>query len=207
MGRQWKERGIARVFPRLLPPCFPAGRRTVHTEGTMPKITKRFVDSAPAGASGTLLIGTDDLARFGVRVKPSGGANLRHPIPGSEWQGRESLPWGGLYVPTPDEARRQSSRGSWAGSRRAGPLRDQERRLAERHDGGRALQTTISRRRRERASCWASANVPKQETTLATDRGRIERHIKPPCWGRWPWPTFRPPTCAPLYDRCTDRQD
>lgn len=129
------------------------------------RLTKRAVDSLRADHRDALLWDAE-LPGFGARCRPSGGKFyiLKYRIGGRQrWYtiGRHGAPW------TVEEARREARR--LLGEVAAG--RDPAERKAEARRG-----LTVA------ALCdlyVAEGCATKKPSTLATDRGRIERHIKP----------------------------
>ena len=168
----------------------------------MPKITKRFVDSLRPGKR-DVAHWDDDLARFGVRVKPS-GAPARGSVQYRNLAGRtRKLALGRVGVLTPDEARQQARKalGRVGGGR--GPLSDAQRR-AWRHDGGRSVPG-LPCRRREGPSAGKGRNdrrLKRQSPPIVTASPAISSRR----WARWPWRVYSRLTCAGSCMGCPNRQ-
>ena len=140
----------------------------------MPKITKRFVDSLRPGKR-DVAYWDDDLARFGVRVKPSGARTYVIQYRNSGGRTRK-LALGRVGVLTPEEARQRARKA-------LGQVADGQDPSATRN-AARGAMTVAALcndylEAAERGLVLGKRKRPKAETTLATDRGRIERHIKP----------------------------
>lgn len=149
----------------------------------MTKLTKRVVDAAlrpplPEGKKKTdVFIWDDALRGFGLRVHSSGVKSfvVQYRIGGRGGQTRrKSL---GLYGPlTVEEARTEARK--WLGERAKGgdPIAD---RLAERKAETVEQLCRSYLAAAEQGLILGKKNRPKKVSTLATDRGRIERHIVP----------------------------
>ena len=140
----------------------------------MPKITKRFVDALRPGKR-DVVHWDEDLARFGVRVKPSGARTYVIQYRNSGGRTRK-LALGRVGVLTPDEARQRARKALGRGSRRQDP--------SATRNAARGAMTVAALcddylEAAERGLVLGKRKRPKAETTLATDRGRIERHINP----------------------------
>ncbi len=152
----------------------------------MPKLTKRFIDAIKP-TERDVVLWDDELPRFGVRVKPSGA--LTYIIQYRNTAGRtRKLAVGRVGVLTPDEARQRARKalGEVAGGADPSATRNATRGAMTVADLCRdylaAADKGLVLGKRKRA---------KSETTLATDRGRIERHIVP-VLGRLPVATVSP---------------
>jgi integrase len=149
----------------------------------MARLTKRVVDAAlpPAPAEGKnktdVFIWDDALRGFGLRVHSSGVKSfvVQYRVGGRGGQTRrKSL---GLYGPlTVEEARIEARK--WLGERAKGgdPIAD---RLAERKAETVEQLCRSYLTAAEQGLILGKKNRPKEASTLATDRGRIERHIIP----------------------------
>ena len=129
------------------------------------RITKRAVDALQSGERDAMLW-DKELRGFGVRCRTSGGKYyvLKYRAAGRQrWYtiGQHGAPW------TPDMARQEA-----------------RRLLGEVASGSDPAETKAETRRdltiTELCDLYvAEGCATKKPTTLATDRGRIERHIKP----------------------------
>jgi len=133
----------------------------------MPKITKRVVDGLQPGPSGSDVFAWDtELKGFGVRVKPSGSA--AYLVQYRNKQGRtRRFTIGKVGVLTPDQAR-DLARGALAS------VSQGEDPSADRHRIRKAI--TVS----ELCDLYLRhAQGHIKDSTLAMDRSRVERHVKP----------------------------
>jgi integrase len=140
----------------------------------LPKLTKRFVDALRPVTRDTLHRDTD-LPGFALRVKPSGVRTWVVQYRNSAGRTRK-LALGRVGVLTPEEARKRARKA-----------------LSDVADGGdpsasrnaaRGAMTVADLCRdyladAQKGLVFGKRNRPKSETTLRTDRGRIERHIVP----------------------------
>jgi integrase len=140
----------------------------------MPKLTKRFVDSLKPVKKDTLYRDSD-LKGFGLRVKPTGTRTWVVQYRNQAGRTRK-LALGKAGVLTPDEARQKARQrlGEVAGG--ADPSAD---RNAQRGAMSVAKLCDEYLAAADRGLIHGKRKRPKSESTLATDRGRIERHIKP----------------------------
>jgi integrase len=140
----------------------------------VPKLTKRFVD-AMRPTERDVVLWDDDLERFGLRVKPSGA--MTYVVQYRNLAGRtRKLALGRVGVLTPDEARQRARKA-------LGRVADGDDPSAARGAArGAVTVATLCEEylaAAEKGLVLGKRKRPKSESTLATDRGRIERHIKP----------------------------
>ncbi|MBM3622433.1 MAG: DUF4102 domain-containing protein [Alphaproteobacteria bacterium] len=140
----------------------------------MPKLTKRFVDSVRP-TERDVILWDDDLRRFGLRVKPSGVKTWIVQYRNAAGRTRK-LALGKVGTVTPEQARQWATvqLGRVAAGEDPSATRNAERgkitlaKFCDQYLEAAAQGLVLGKRKR-----------PKSDTTLATDRGRIERHIKP----------------------------
>lgn len=140
----------------------------------MPKLTKRFVDALKP-TDRDIVYWDDDLARFGLRVKPSGARTWVIQYRNSAGRTRK-LALGRVGVLTPEEARQRASKALGRVADGADPSATRK--------AARGAMTVADLCKEylaaaEKGLVLGKRKQPKAVTTLATDRGRIERHIKP----------------------------
>lgn len=133
----------------------------------MAKLTKRFIDAlkAPQSRSDVVLF-DDEVPGFGIRVKPSGAKSWLIQYRNGHGQSRR-LTLGRHGVLTPDQARRQGKLKLAEVAKGADPV-------AERKAARGAI--TVA------ALCDEYLEAGKgriKASTLAMDKSRIERHVKP----------------------------
>src|SRR5215469_6406159 len=155
----------------------PRGFQAAHGKGIgMARLTKRAVDAARVTGKDYFLW-DDEMRGFGMRVLASGRKSyvVQYKIGGRGGETRrKSL---GLHgVLTAEEARIEAKK--WLADRAKG--KDP---IAE-HAANRKAETVEQLCRRyiaaaEQGLILGKKNRPKKVSTLATDRGRIERHIIP----------------------------
>jgi integrase len=140
----------------------------------MPKLTKRFVDALKPVTRDTLYR-DDDLKGFALRVKPSGAKTW--VVQYRNLAGRtRKLKLGKVGELTPDEARQRASKA-------LGKVADGQDPSAARK-AARGAMTVADLCREylaaaEKGLVLGKRKRAKSETTLVTDRSRIERHIIP----------------------------
>ena len=131
----------------------------------MPKITKRFIDSLKANTDDKIYW-DDNLKGFGVRTKPSGTQS--YLVQYRNQYGRSKrLTIGKVGTLTPDESRQMAIQHLASVSKGTDPAQ-------EKHDIKKLI--TVS------GLCdlyMLEGTGRKKPSTLATDKGRIERHVKP----------------------------
>lgn len=140
----------------------------------MPKLTKRFVDALKPVERDTLYR-DDDLAGFALRAKPSGVATWVVQYRNSAGRTRK-LALGRVGVLTPDEARQRARKA-------LGKVADGQDPSASRN-AARGAMTVAALcddylAAADKGLILGKRKRAKAESTLATDRGRIERHIRP----------------------------
>ncbi len=140
----------------------------------MPKLTKRFVDALKAVQRDTLYR-DDDLSGFALRAKPSGARTWVVQYRNSAGRTRK-LALGRVGVLTPDEARQQARKalGRVAAGEDPSATRNAARGAMTVADLCRDYLAAA-----DKGLVLGKGKRPKAETTLATDRNRIARHIVP----------------------------
>lgn len=140
----------------------------------MPKLTKRFVDALKPVTRDTLFRDSD-LIGFGLRVKPSGSSTWIIQYRNAAGRTRK-LAIGKLGVLTPDEARQRARR-------RLGDVADGNDPSATRNAARGAMSVADLCREyldaAEKGLVHGKRRRPKSDTTIATDKGRVHRHIIP----------------------------
>jgi len=136
----------------------------------MPKLTKRVVDAIRPDPAGKDVFvwdaGDGALKGFGIRMKPSGAASYLVQYRNKEGRTRR-LVVGKVSTLTPDEARTLAGEALKAAAKGADPS-------ADRH----AIRTAITIA--ELCDLYlADAAGRIKASTLAMDKSRIERHVKP----------------------------
>lgn len=141
----------------------------------MPKINKRTVDAVRPEPGRDVFVWDSELRGFGLRVKPSGAGayviqyrNARNGI--------RRLVVGKLGTLTPEQARaiaRQKLAAVAAGEDPAEERATRRKAVTVRQLCERYLEAA------ERGLILGKRQRPKRPSTMATDRGRIERHIVP----------------------------
>ena len=140
----------------------------------MPKLTKRFVDTVKP-TDRDIVLWDDDLERFGLRVKPSGAMTYVIQYRNSAGRTRK-MALGRLGVLTPEEARQRARKALGKVADGADPSAT---RSAARGAMAVAALCVDYLAAAEKGLILGKRKRPKSKSTLATDRGRIERHIKP----------------------------
>jgi integrase len=139
------------------------------------KLTKRVLDAIRPGRTIDQFIWDDELPGFGVRVKPSGVRSFVVQYRNSGGTSRR-MTIAKYGVLTPDDARKLAKQTLAEVARGGDPLdnRAQERKAMTMRQLCRAYLDAA-----EKGLILGKRMRPKKATTLATDRGRIERHILP----------------------------
>ena len=152
----------------------PSGPRVALRRRCLPKLTKRFVDALRPVMRDTLHRDAD-LPGFALRIKPSGVRTWVVQYRNSAGRTRK-LALGRVGVLTPEEAR-QRARKTLADVAAGGDP------SASRNAARDALTVAALCRDyladAEKGLVFGKRKRPKSETTLRTDRGRIECHIVP----------------------------
>lgn len=132
----------------------------------MPKLTKRIVDAIRPDPDREVFAWDNNLRGFGLRVMPTGAASYLVQYRTAEGRTRR-LRIGKVGTLTPDEARGLARDKLYAAAKGADPS-------AERH-AARASMTVA-----ELCDLYLSEGRARiKASTLAMDRSRIERHVKP----------------------------
>jgi integrase len=141
----------------------------------MPKLTKRTVDAAQPEPARDVLLWDEDMAGFGLRIKPSGAKAFI--VQYRNRNGRSRRMTVGRYgVLTPEQARQQ------ARHILAGVLKGEDPAEARAADRSALTVADLCREyldKAERGLIITRRRKAKKASTLYTDRGRVERHIIP----------------------------
>lgn len=134
----------------------------------MPKLTKRFIDTLkPTGTD--IVLWDDDLARFGVRVKPGGA--MAYVVQYRNSAGRtRRLALGRVGVLTPEEARQSARRALAAVANGADPSAD---RHAQRAD------LTVAELIERYLTEGRASKPAKKASSWASDASNLRRHAIP----------------------------
>lgn len=132
----------------------------------MPKITKRIIDAFEADPAGEQFLWDIELKGFGVRMMPSGGGSYIIKYRNAEGRQRK-MTIGRVGTLTPEEARQLAREKLAEASKGADPS-------AERQQIRRSITMT------ELCDLYLEEAEGKiKASTLAMDKSRIERHVKP----------------------------
>lgn len=152
----------------LLTSCFPGDIK-------MPKLTKRTIDMTHPIASGDVFLWDDGMPGFGIRVKPSGVKSF--VVQYRNAHGRTRRVTVGRYgVLTPEEAREEARQLLALAARGQDPA---EQRIDDRKAWTIKDLCTAYIAATEAGNVITRRGSAKRPSTLATDKGRIERHILP----------------------------
>jgi integrase len=140
----------------------------------LPKLTKRFVDALKPVQHDTLYR-DEDLSGFALRAKPSGARTWVVQYRNSAGRTRK-LALGRVGVLTPDEARQRARKalGRVAAGEDPSATRNAARGAMTVADLCRDYLAAA-----DKGQVFGKRKRPKAETTLASDRARIARHIIP----------------------------
>lgn len=141
----------------------------------MPKLTKRLIDATAPAPGKDVVLWDSEIPGFGLRVKPSGVKSFMCQYRNKQGVSRRMV-LGRYGVFTPEQAR-QEARLVFADVARG--LDPAERRLTDRSAMTVADLCREYLERAEKGLLLTNRRAPKKASTLATDRGRIERHIIP----------------------------
>ncbi len=139
---------------------------------TSGKISKRVVDALKPHPSQDTFLWDEKLAGFGIRVKPSGSASYLVQYRNAHGRTRR-LAFAKVGTLTPDQARDKAAK-------YLGDARDADP-STQRKEARKAMTVTelCDLYMAEVRSTPSRRGKIKKESTLAIDKGRIERHIKP----------------------------
>ena len=139
------------------------------------KLTKRVLDGVKLNASRDVFMWDDDLPGFGLRMKPSGVRSFIVQYRNGAGASRR-LTLGKFGVLTPDQARKVAKQTLAEVARGGDPAekRSQDRNAMTIRQLCHAYLEAV-----KGGSVLGKGKRPKKASTLATDRGRIERHILP----------------------------
>jgi integrase len=139
------------------------------------KLTKRVLDAVKPNPNHDVFFWDDEVAGFGLRMKPSGIRSFIVQYRNGSGASRR-MTLGKFGVLTPDEARKMAKQTLAEVARGGDPSekRSQDRNAMTVRQLSRAYLEAA-----EGGLILGKGKRPKKASTLATDRGRIERHILP----------------------------
>lgn len=140
----------------------------------MPRLTKRIVDGVTPGEK-PYFLWCSDLPGFGVRVFPSGKCIYYADYRNSEGA-RRRMSLGHHGKLTTEEARKEAMKTLGGVLKGEDPV---EERMTRRNSMTVAELCDRYLRAAEAGLIMGKGRRPKKASTLVTDRGRVERHIKP----------------------------
>ena len=141
----------------------------------MPRLNKRFLDSLPKTGAKDQLYRDDELIGFALRVKPSGTRTWLIQYRNKDGSTRK-LAFAKVGVLTPEEARKQAKK--LLGRVALGEDPSANRR-AQRASKTIADLCNEYMEAMDKGHILGKRRQPKAKSTIATDRGRILRHILP----------------------------
>lgn len=142
---------------------------------TMPKLTKRTVDTINPDPEREIVIWDESLPGFGLRVKSTGTKSFIAQYRNAHGRSRR-ITLGRYGVLTPDEARSEARQLLAAAARGADPV---EQRNADRSAWTVKELCVAYIEAAKAGNVVTRRRAAKRPSTLATDEGRISRHIIP----------------------------
>lgn len=139
------------------------------------KITTRTIGTIKPNSNCDVYVWDDEVAGFGVRVKPSGVRSFMLQYRNASGVSRR-LTLGKLSVLTPDEARKLAKERLAEVAKGTDPA---EQRTEQRKAMTVAELCTAYIAAAEKGLILGKKKRPKKSSTLYTDKGRIARHIRP----------------------------